>query len=225
MSLPLSHRNIPNLLLCLPLSAVHVPPSTCQPSLTACTLAGTHHAARAPQAPADINAAKRPPACAPAPESGKRAKPAWMTGAAPARAAGACWGSSSATPGFWALGVAGAGAGGGCARPAAPPQVVTSEAVAAHLAACGGASARGIARHFGCSAHPPQGCVLPREVCSLGLGEGPAHRLTKCNRCRRDLVEALKTLVANFEVVRRGPAAGKTDHVDLEDSTVIYSLL
>jgi len=31
--------------------------------------------------------------------------------------------------------------------------------------------------------------------------------------------------MADFEVVRRGPGAAPTDAVDLEDGTVIYSLL
>jgi len=31
--------------------------------------------------------------------------------------------------------------------------------------------------------------------------------------------------MADFEVVRRAPAAAQTDAVDLEDGTVIYSLL
>jgi len=42
---------------------------------------------------------------------------------------------------------------------------------------------------------------------------------------RRGLAGALGELMADFEVVRRGPGAAQTDAVDLEDGTVIYSLL
>ena len=94
----------------------------------------SHFCARCLQVPADINAWQ------PAPGAGKRARPAWMTGPAPAAgdASGGC---------------AGGVAGATTEQARLPGQGVTREAVATHLAACGGATAHGLARHFGCGAH------------------------------------------------------------------------
>ncbi len=126
-------------------------------------MTGSDPGARRRQAPADTNARYPMPAAAPAPatSAGKRARPAWAS-ATPARAPGAHWGGtlSGPGPGPWSLGVAGGGGGG--ARPAAAPP--SRADVAAHLAACGGASARGLARHFGCAAASPQGCA--HRACS-----------------------------------------------------------
>jgi len=59
------------------------------------------------------------------------------------------------------------------------------------------------------------------------VASGESKPLTGRPACcgRRGLAGALGELMADFEVVRRGPAAAQTDAVDLEDGTVIYSLL
>ncbi len=59
------------------------------------------------------------------------------------------------------------------------------------------------------------------------VASGESKPLTGRPACcgRRGLAGALGELLADFEVVRRGPGAAQTDAVDLEDGTVIYSLL
>ncbi len=59
------------------------------------------------------------------------------------------------------------------------------------------------------------------------VASGESKPLTGRPACcgRRGLAGALGELMADFEVVRRGPRAAQTDAVDLEDGTVIYSLL
>jgi hypothetical protein len=59
------------------------------------------------------------------------------------------------------------------------------------------------------------------------VASGESKPLTGRPACcgRRGLAGALGELMADFEVVRRGPGAAQTDAVDLEDGTVIYSLL
>ena len=113
------------------------------------------------QAPADTNAWQ------PAPSAAKRARPARAPSAAPA---------AGAAPGGSAVGVAGATP----EQAGLPGQGVTREAVAAHLKACGGATAHGLARHFGCSARTPNGCapLMPaaqqsrRRMCKAAIVTG-----------------------------------------------------
>jgi len=59
------------------------------------------------------------------------------------------------------------------------------------------------------------------------VASGESKPLTGRPACcgRRGLAGALGELMADFEVVRPGPRAAPTDAVDLEDGTVIYSLL
>jgi len=59
------------------------------------------------------------------------------------------------------------------------------------------------------------------------VASGESKPLTGRPACcgRRGLAGALGELMADFEVVGRGPGAAQTDAVDLEDGTVIYSLL
>ncbi|KAK9836017.1 hypothetical protein WJX81_006493 [Elliptochloris bilobata] len=95
-------------------------------------------------------------------------------------------------------GVEGEGAAGiGAVKRAVPQAEYVQIKVAAAALATRALCARGLARHFGCTARTPHG---------------------------RGLVAALEALIGEFEVVRRGPAA-KSSSVDLDDSTSIYSLL
>ncbi len=59
------------------------------------------------------------------------------------------------------------------------------------------------------------------------VASGESKPLTGRPACcgRRGLAGALGELMADFEVVRRGPGAAQTDAGDQEDGTVIYSLL
>ncbi len=141
---------------------------------------GSDPGIRRRQAPADTNARHSLPAAAPAPatSAGKRARPAWAS-ATPARASGAHWGStlSGSGSGSWSLGVAG-GSGGGPRPAAAPPSRAD---VAAHLAACGGASGRGLARHFGCAAASPQGCARPARPRPALPSPAGGRRMRSCS--------------------------------------------
>jgi len=59
------------------------------------------------------------------------------------------------------------------------------------------------------------------------VASGESKPLTGRPACcgRRGLAGALGELMADFEVVGRGPRAAPPAAVDLEDGTVIYSLL